>query len=145
MPIKYNLTKYDLLFSKIKKISAMKSPKEMSKDERSTMFQAVLVAAFSSSHSWQTYKILTSSMSGAFNTPETKKEYEEAFAAQWKRVSPFDINEVANANINGNVFSEWLFFNVPKETQGDLTNAWKSLQKEFNKDCDTAERIAYNR
>jgi hypothetical protein len=145
MPIKYNLTKYDMLFSRIKRITAKKGVKEMSKEERSTMFQAVLVAAFSSGHSWQTYKALTASSSANLRTTETRKEYEDAAVAKWRRISPFDINEVANANIQSNIFSEWLFFNVPKDAQNEVSSAWKTLQKEFSKDCDTAERIAYNR
>ncbi len=145
MPIKYNLTKYDMLFSKIKRILSKKGPKEMTKEEKNTMFEAVLVAAFSSSHSWQTYKAIESGIPGVFRAPEIRKEYEEAFLMQWKRISPFDINEVASVNMGDNAFSEWMFFNVPKDSQTDVSGAWRSLQKEFNKDCDTTEKVAYAR
>jgi hypothetical protein len=140
MPIKYNLTKYDMLSTKIKKVSVKKSFKEMSKEELNTMLKAVLIASFSSGHSWQTYRTLTSPISASFNKPEIKKEYSEAFSSKWRLITPFDIVEVSTANISESTFSEWLFFNVDRENHQSYKSAWKELKTDFNEDCDIIEK-----
>ncbi len=139
MPIKYNLTKYDKLFSRIKKVSTKKD-REMTKEETCTMFKAVLLAAFASGHSWQTFRTLTAEASASFNKPEIKKEYEDAATNKWKSVQPSDINEVANSNISEGAFSAWLFFNVQREYHDQYKRVWSELQADFARDCDSVER-----
>lgn len=140
MPIKYNLTKYDMLSTKIKKVSVKKSANEMSKEEDSTMLKAILIASFASGHSWQTYRMLTSPASDSFNKPEIKKEYAEALSSKWRLITPFDIVEVSTTNIPETTFSEWLFFNVERNSHPDYKSAWKELKTDFNEDCDTIEK-----
>jgi hypothetical protein len=141
MPIKYNLTKYDMLFSKIKRAAANKGP--LSKDEQKAMRKAVIVAAFTSGHSWQTYKTLTSPTPASFNSAAVKKEYEDSVATNWKNVTPFDIHEVANTNVSDTSFSHWLFFNVGKDHQEEYKGAWMELKSELEEDCDNVERASY--
>lgn len=140
MPIKYNLTKYDMLSTRIKKVSIKKTRQEMSKDELSTMIKAVLIASFASGHSWQTYRTLTSQASSSMNRPEIKKEHQEALASKWRTITPFDIVEVSTTNVPDSAFSEWLFFNVDKEQRELYKSAWQELKLEFNEDCDVVER-----
>jgi hypothetical protein len=140
MPIKYNLTKYDMLSTRIKKVPPKKPLNEMSKEERATVIKAVLIACFASGHSWQTFKILKSNTSGAMNTPEIKKEFSEALAGKWKLITSFDIEEVSTANISDSAFSDWLYSNVDKDYHDDYKSAWAELKSEFEEDCDVIER-----
>jgi hypothetical protein len=140
MPIKYNLTKFDLLSTKVKKVSAKKHNGEQPEaDEKLTMLKAVLIATFASGHSWQTFKALKSPPPRELNRPEIKKEHEEASSSKWRSITPFDIVEVSNLGIKDNVFSEWLFFNVPKDHYDEYKEAWGSLKKDFNGNCDDIE------
>jgi hypothetical protein len=140
MPIKYNLTKYDMLSTRIKKVSVKKSPKELSLEERKTMIKAILIASFASGHSWQTYRTLTSQVSASMHSPEIRKEYQETVASKWKLITPFDIVEVSTTNIPDNAFSEWLFFNVEKNNHQEYKHAWSELKADFNEDCDVVEK-----
>lgn len=139
MPIKYNLTKYDMLSTRVKKVSSKKDPKEMSKDETETMLKAILIASFASGHSWQTFKLITNG-GGMLNQPEVKKEYQEARATKWKLINPFDIVEVSTTNISDSAFSQWLFFNVEKENHENYAQAWAELKVDFGEACDDIER-----
>jgi hypothetical protein len=139
MPIKYNLTKYDMLSTRIKKVSVKRPPLQMSNEERSIMIKAVLIASFSSGHSWQTYRTITAPGS-SLNNPEIKKEYSEALTSKWRTITPFDIVEVSTANIQDGTFSEWLLFNVNRDYHEEYKHAWSELKSEFSKDCDVVER-----
>lgn len=140
MPIKYNLTKYDMLSSKIKKAAVIKNPKEMGNGEKNAMLKAVLIASFASGHSWQTHKALASPSPISLNNPDIKKEFQEAIASKWKSITPFDIVEVSNTGISERMFSEWLFFNVDKDYHDDYKAAWEELKADFREDCDSVER-----
>lgn len=145
MPIKYNLTKYDMLFSKIKRASLKKDRKEMTHDEIGSMLKAVIVASFASGHSWQTYKAITAPPPVKFNSPDMKKEHQSALSTQWKNITPFDIHEVANMNVQESTFSAWLFFNVDRSAHDEFMKAWMELRCEFDEDCDNVERATYVR
>ena len=139
MPIKYNLTKYDMLSTKVKKVSTKKDMREMSKEESNTMLKAILIASFASGHSWQTYKLLTNG-GGMLNQPDVKNEYMEARTSKWKLITPFDIVEVSKTNLSDAAFSQWLFFNVDKAQHEDYVQAWAELKAEFEEACDDVER-----
>ena len=140
MPIKYNLTKYDMLSTRIKKVSVKKAPHEMSNDELNTMIKAVLIASFASGHSWRTYRALTSQAPASMNKQEIKEEFSDAVANKWRLITPFDIVEVSTTNISDSLFSEWMFFNVDRDYHEAYKTAWHELQKDFNEDCDVVER-----
>ena len=141
MPIKFNLTKYDMLSAKIKKLATTKKEqKEITNDDKYTVFQAILVASFASGHSWQTFKTLTSSQPPPLNTPEIKQEFAEAHNSKWKLVTPFNIVEVSTMNISDNAFSQWLFSNVEKPEQEDFKTAWDQLKGEFEVACDDIKK-----
>ena len=144
MPIKYNLTKYDMLSTKIKKAAAAKkaTPQPISEDQ-DVMLKAVIIASFASGHSWQTYRALTAKGPMNLNNPEIKKEFHDAVTNKWRLINPFDIVEVSTTNISDAAFSQWLFFNVDRSYHDEYKRAWKELQADFDEDCDSVERKQY--
>ncbi len=137
LPIKYNLTKFDILADKIHKLSvngnvekAHRKAKTAGKDEDTTKLVAIIVASMSSSYSWQTYKSI-SMQTDELNSPQVKAEHEYAVRERWKHVGAPDISEIASLNISDSVFYRWLFFNVPKKEHESYKHAWVSLKREF--------------
>ncbi len=144
MPIKYNLTKYDMLSTKIKKAAAAKKvAPQLTREDQNTMLKAVIIASFASGHSWQTYRALTSKGPVSLNNSEIRKEFAEAVTSKWRLINPFDIVEVSTTNISDSAFSQWLFFNVDKSYHDEYKKAWKELQSDFDEDCDSVERKQY--
>ncbi|MGC8680093.1 MAG: hypothetical protein ACP5RI_01625 [Candidatus Micrarchaeia archaeon] len=135
MPIKYNLTKFDVLSNKIKKIAQSKNH-EWNDEEFITVAKAVIIASFASGHSWHTYKTIMSNKPFITISYEEMDEYNEAKNNRWKMVTPFDVVEVANLNINDNIFKQWLYSCVDKKDHETYLNAWEELKKEFNDACD---------
>ncbi|MGC8680051.1 MAG: hypothetical protein ACP5T6_01990 [Candidatus Micrarchaeia archaeon] len=135
MPIKYNLTKFDVLANKVKKIIQSRNH-ELTEEDLVTIRKAVIIASFASGHSWKTYKIISSNKQIMENINEVIEEYKEAQKNRWKAITSFDIVEVANANIGDNTFSQWLYSCVDKSEHHDYQNAWSELKKEFNEACD---------
>ncbi len=136
LPIKYNLTKYDVLANKIHKLSLKYSKSSQMDDETGDeeesdlKYIAIIVASLTSSHSWQTHKCIESQTDG-FNSENVKGEYSEAAKERWKHVTSSDINELANLNISDSIFYRWLFFNIDKSDQESYKRAWKQLKDEI--------------
>ncbi len=144
MPIKYNLTKYDMLSTRIKKAAAAKkSTPQLAREDQGVMLKAIIIASFASGHSWQTYRALTSKEPVAFSNSEIRKEFAEAVTSKWRLINPFDIVEVSTTNISDSAFSQWLFFNVDKSYHDEYKKAWKELQRDFDEDCDSVEKKQY--
>ena len=72
MPLKHNVTKYDVLATKIRKI-ALKPSSDLSKEEKRSAIMAVIVASLSSSHSWKTHNLLMDGLSN-LNSEEVREE-----------------------------------------------------------------------
>ena len=141
MPIKYNLTKYDMLSTKVKKAAAAKKAAlQLDQADRNVMLKAILIASFASGHSWQTYRTITAKESANFNNPEIRKEFSNAVSNKWRLINPFDIVEVSTTNISDTAFSQWLFFNVDRTWHEEYKRAWRELQMDFDEDCDSVER-----
>ena len=136
MPIKYNLTKFDVLSNKIKKIAQSKNH-ELLKEDFITITKAIIIASFASGHSWQTYKTISSNKPFIKLSEEENNEYYEAKNNGWKTITPFDIIEVANINLNDNIFKQWLYSSVDKQEHEIYLKAWDDLIKEFNDACDS--------
>ncbi len=136
MPIKYNLTKYDMLAERIHELS-QKKDETFSKDEETLRAEATLIASFASAHSWQTFKTITEGKANEINSAEIKNEHNLAKTVKWKKIRNMDIQEVARTNING-MFSTWLYaISVDKATRETYKNAWNKLvSNEFNEECD---------
>lgn len=137
MPIKYNLTKYDLLSERIHDL-AQKKTTTFSKDEETLRAQATLLASFASPHSWQTNKaLINGDVRSILDSSEIKNEHALAKSTKWKLIKNTDIQEVARINING-MFPLWLnSINADKKTRDDYRLGWMLLNKEvFSVECD---------
>jgi len=131
MPIKYNLTRYDILANKIHKIVAKRASDQNGdpEDDEDLKTIAILIASLSSAHAWQTHKSIVGHET--LNKPEIKDEHREAEAERWRQVSSYDIEELAKKSISDSIFNEWLFFNVEKEKQQAYKSAWSKLKAEL--------------
>lgn len=139
MPIKYTLTKNDMLAEKIHNY-ALKSgnpdpEEEPDIDEENLRVKATIIASFASSLSWQTFKSVNNCAS-MLGSPEIKNEYDLAKSVRWKQIRSADIQEVASMNIGERVFFSWLLFNVKKDEHTTYKRAWLSLLQEFAQECD---------
>jgi hypothetical protein len=135
MPIKYNLTKYDMLAERIHELS-QKRDAPFSKDEETLVAEATLIASFASSHSWQTHKTLTEGNPNNLNSSEVKGEHLAAKTLKWKHVRNMDIQEVSGINIRDSLFYAWLSCNADKMNKETYKKAWLKLKEEFNEECD---------
>jgi hypothetical protein len=136
MPIKYNLTKYDMLAEKIHDLASKKDT--FSKDEEALRAEATLIASFASSHSWQTYKLMTEGNANAIlSSPEIKSEHLLARNDKWKHIKNMDIQQVACTNINGMFFIWLTSINVDKNSRDAYRYAWAKLKSDlFEEECD---------
>jgi hypothetical protein len=136
MPIKYNLTKYDMLAEEFHEL-AQKRDTTFSKDEETLKAMAVIVASFASAHSWQTYKVIIEGDPNlVLNCPEIKNEYQLAKNERWKRVLPQHIQDVSRMNIKDSLFYTWLSANEHNDTRDIYKSAWGKLKEGFNEECD---------
>ena len=113
-------------------------PIEFTKEESQLKAIAVIVASFSSGHSWQTHKCMQNE--GQLDKPEVKEEYLQAEQSRWKSVNLNDIEELAGTPISDQAFYRWLFYNVDKENQKLYKEAWIRLKSEFDSSCDELEQ-----
>lgn len=133
MPLKHNLTKYDKLRERVHKTSA-KNACDYTEEDRKVYDMAVLVAAFSSSKSWNTHREIAESRSPNFAQESTHEEYAIASSEKWKTVSSFDISEVMQKNISDFKFEHWLYYNVPGKLHDEYKSAWLELNDLIGKD-----------
>jgi len=152
MPIKYNITKYDVLVGEIHKLvqkcnthhayrldaKSDAEASDLTEKELQLKAIAVIIASFSSGHSWQTHKCLQNEEQ--FNKAEIKQEYLEAEESRWKSVTLNDIEELAETSVSDSTFYRWLFYNVDKSRQQVYKNAWSMLKAEFDSSCDEIEQ-----
>ena len=59
MPLKHNITKYDVLATRIRKIALKNGAVNISDQEKRAVVMAVLIASFSSGQSWRTHNLIT--------------------------------------------------------------------------------------
>ena len=135
MPIKYNLTKYDILAEKFHDLAQKKNP-AFTNDEETLRAEATLVASFASAHSWQTFKTITDGNINLLNSSEIKNEHTKAKTDKWKCVKNIDIQEVAHSNIRDSMFYTWLSTNADKSCRETYRKAWNMLKLQFDEECD---------
>ncbi|HVC58576.1 MAG TPA: hypothetical protein VND15_03825 [Candidatus Acidoferrales bacterium] len=139
MPIKYNLTTHDILAGSIHKLAingnGSAAIQQLADQDSVLRAKAIIIAAFSSAHSWKTYKAVTSG-TVLLNKPEIKEEYIAAKGSKWKSVRNIDIQEVASMDLRDGHFSSWLFSNVDKTEHPTYRTAWGGLRKDFLNGCD---------
>ncbi|EQD47813.1 hypothetical protein B2A_08282 [mine drainage metagenome] len=125
MPIKHNLTKYDILQEKLHKLS-QKREDEYTDEELMLKNMGVLVAAFSSGHSWKTHKALSDNQY-EFNSADIKDEFSKSKASKWKNVTSADIYEVSQKNIPKSKFASWLYYIVNTQEHSTYKTAWEQF------------------
>ncbi len=138
MPLKHNVTKYDVLATRIRKIALKNGTSDLPRDEKRAVIMAILVASFSSGLSWKTHNVLMENLSN-MHSEEIKEEYRQAKTSRWKSISSADICEVLNMGVSNAAFSSWLFFNVDNAVHSSYKAAWDELQHEFIEACDDIE------
>lgn len=140
MPLKHNVTKYDVLATKIHKIS-QKQPSDLSKEEKRAAIMAVLVASLSSSQSWKTHNLIMDGLSN-LNSDEVREEHKQAVSTRWKNITASDISEVLNKGISATAFSTWLFFTADQQHHALYKSVWEEMVKDFMQACDDIELTA---
>jgi hypothetical protein len=135
MPIKYNLTKYDLLAENIHELS-QKRDASFSKDEEVLKAEAIIIASFSSSHSWRTYRAITEGNPNNLNSANVKSECTLAMSEKWKHIRNMDVQEVSCNNIRDGLFYMWLSINANSLNRKLYKEAWTKLKEEFDEECD---------
>ncbi|MCL5111414.1 MAG: hypothetical protein M1160_00840 [Candidatus Marsarchaeota archaeon] len=138
--MKHNVTKYDVLATKIHHLS-QKQNSDLTKDEKRAEIMAVLVASLTSSQSWKTHQHLMDGLAN-LNSDDVKEEYRQALTTRWKNVTAADINEVLSKGISAQAFSTWLFFTVEPQNQSLYKSVWDEMCKEFTQACDDIEVTA---
>ncbi len=147
MPLKHNITKQDVLITRIRKLSLkIRTSKislkgdiaERNFEDLRLFTTAVIIASFSSGLSWKTHNALMENPS-RLNSSEIKEEYESSLMTKWKNVSVEDVSEIIGKGISDAAFSTWMYFNVDKRHHGVYKEAWEGFQKEFLDSCDDME------
>ena len=138
MPVKRSITWADIQVGEIRRI-AQKKETDFDERDRLNKDMAVLIASFSSCHSWQTRRHISERANG-FNSPEVREEYTQARASRWKAVSVSDIGELAREPVPDNTFSEWLFFSVDKKDHRTYRETWAALQGKLSDYLDEVSR-----
>ncbi len=140
MPLKHNMTKHDVLATKIRKLSLKGGVAELGDEDKKLFITAVMVASFSSGLSWQTHNALMGEIS-KLNSPEVKEEYRNSLLSKWKNISAADISEVISKGVSDAAFATWMYFNVDKREHGLYKATWEGLQREFLDACDDMEIV----
>jgi len=143
MPIKYNLTKYDLVAEQIHDLSQKKDV-PFSNDEETLKALAIISTSLSPSHSWQTSRTISEGNINLLNSPEVRNECNMAMSGGWKRLRNTDIQEVSRMNIKDNTFHMWLAANANKLDKDTYKAAWVRLKAIFNEECDGITTIQRN-
>lgn len=143
MPIKFNITKHDVLAGKFHQLVQKVNGGTLAGDDALLHAQATLIASFSPGHSWQTNRSLIERDTERLRaSQEVKNEYAAAKTSRWKMVNSKDIQEVSQMNVPDSLFSVWLAFNTEREKRETYRSAWTNLQKEFDDECDNRERAS---
>ena len=134
MPFKHNLTKFNIFSDNVHKI-AKKS--KITENERRIMTMAIIIASFSSAHSWKTSKSIVADRMIDIKDISIKQEYENAKTIKWKKISSSDIKEIANQGIRDSMFSRWMLSYVNKEEHENYKQAWSMIKNNItDTNCD---------
>ncbi|MGC9132547.1 MAG: hypothetical protein ACP5HJ_02810 [Candidatus Micrarchaeia archaeon] len=87
--------------------------------------QAILIAAFCSSISWDNYRALKE------HKPIKIKCEKRILEEDWKRITSSDVVEVANLSIPDSIVKKWIFENVEKDEIPHFLEAWDEFKENF--------------
>ncbi|MGC8538478.1 MAG: hypothetical protein ACP5MK_01255 [Candidatus Micrarchaeia archaeon] len=120
------INKYEIFLSDLKKVV---KKEELDKEDLSKIQTAKVVAALSSNHSWRTYRFMHDGEE--FDKEKISEEAKDAFESGWKEINEFDIEEVANLNVEEQKFSLWLYYAVDKELREEVRQSFNTLKELF--------------
>ena len=129
MPLKYTLTWADMHVNEIRKV-ALKKERELTSGDKFVRTTAIIIASFSSRHSWETHKC-TETDFGRLNSNAIRDEYATAATEKWKQVSFFDISEIASEHLPDKTFYRWLFMFVDGQKHKEYKAAWTFLKEKL--------------
>jgi len=112
--------------NEIKKV-ALKKENEFTDTDKFIKTTAIIIAAFSSRHSWETHKCMETAFA-QLNANAIREEYIAAMNEKWKQVSFFDISEIASIHLQDKVFYRWLFLFVDSHKHREYKEAWLFLK-----------------
>ncbi len=141
MPIKHNLTRYDMLKDQVHRL-ASKNEQLYTSSDRALKDMATIVAAFSSGQSWRTHSEVFLRGTSDLSSQEIREEYAAAAAQKWKTVSSFDIGEVVEKGVSDDRFRRWLYYNVPRAKHEAYCIAWNELNKKVERDGGIEELVS---
>ncbi len=127
MPIKHNLTKYDILQDKVHKLS--QKDESMYTDEDIVLKNmSVLIASFSSGFSWKTHKALSDNQY-EFNSEDIRAEFNQSRSTKWKSITAADVYEVSQKSIPKSKFASWLYYTVDMREHDKYKAAWDKFNE----------------
>ncbi|MGC8687448.1 MAG: hypothetical protein ACP5RM_01975 [Candidatus Micrarchaeia archaeon] len=134
MPIKYNLMNYDIIANNIHKLQS-KNESNFDDKDKVTKGVGIIIASFSSSFSWQTYKSISDGAAINLDKQEIKEEFQNAVKTNWKNIRNVDVQEVVRIfsampeETRERIFNTWLFLNAGKDYHDTLKSAWAKLEE----------------
>ncbi len=130
MPTKHNLTKYDRFVESVRDVDK-KAEADYTEHDIAVRNIATLVASFSSSNSWNTYKAMQDG-SIKNNLEQIIEEYKEARSIKWKNLTVFDVQEIADMRIPRYKIEEWIYYVAGSEKRKEYRDAWNMLDTELS-------------
>ncbi len=128
--------KYELFINEVRKVA--KKKEALTEEEEKIKKVAMLVAAISSGHSWQTYQYLHGA--AEYDKNIMQAEAANAFGEGWKAVNENDVEEVVTSEIAEQNFSMWLFFTIPKEQRQDFKDVLMQIKDELKDGLEAVEK-----
>lgn len=137
MPIRTILNKYGFFVAEVHKVAKKRTYSER---DVALIRRAQLIAALSSSHSWQTYRYLR--FGGDLDRQKILGEASYAFdGGGWKNISETDVEEVVSTKVPEHAFSMWVFCALPKDERPEWKELFGQLKEEFKDGLEPIERI----
>ncbi len=136
MPIRTILNKYGFFVAEVRKVA---KKRDFTDRDRALVERAKLVAALSSSHSWQTYRYLR--FGGDLDRQKILDEASYAFDEGWRNISETDVEEVVSTKVPEHAFSMWVFCALPKDQRPEYKELFSVLKEEFKDGLEPIERV----
>ncbi len=136
MPIRTILNKYGLFVAEVRKVA---KKREFSEKDMAVVKRAMLVAALSSSHSWQTHRYLR--FGGQLEKEKILDEAKYAFADGWKNISETDVEEVTSIPVPEHAMSMWVYYALGRPDRQEYKELFGDMKEEFADGLEPIERI----
>lgn len=136
IPIRTILNKYGVFVAEVHKVA---KKRVLTERDSALVRRAKLIAALSSSHSWQTYRYLR--YGGDLDRTKILEEASYAFNEGWRNVSETDVEEVVSTRVPEHALSMWVFCALPKDERPEFKELFGMIKEEFKDGLEPIERI----